>query len=145
MYCQLSCQPWYSKFKKITRISESHDAGYSSHDVDFEVCIAAMAMGATYIERHLTIDKNGPGLDDSTSSDVNEMKKICDFAKFFNGIAGSDNAAPNQGEILNMQNLGTGLYSKKDLKSGSILSINDFHIAAPRKGLSVGEFQKYYA
>lgn len=129
---------------KINKISKTNCAGYSSHDIDFEVCIAAMSQGASYIERHLTNDKDGPGLDDSTSSDMEEMQKICKFGKFFDGIIGNDKAFPNQGEILNMQNLGTGLYSKIDIKSGNTLSIKDFHIAAPRKGLSVGEFQNLY-
>ena len=129
---------------KISRISKTHIPGYSSHDANFEVCIAAMASGAKFIERHLTNNKNGPGLDDSSSSNFDEMKKICMFASFFDGIIGDENALPNQGEILNMQNLGTGLFAKDSLKSGSILSLNDFHIAAPRKGLSLGEFQNLY-
>lgn len=131
--------------EKITKISKTHNAGYSSHDVDSEVCIAAMVMGARYIERHLTNDKNGPGLDDSTSSDKNEMHKICKFAEFYSGIFGSDKAPPNQGEILNMQNLGTGLYSKNSFERGTVLSLNDFHIAAPRKGISAGDFQSFYS
>ena len=129
---------------KIGKIAETHEAGYSSHDVDYEVCIAAIAVGAKWIERHLTNDKNGSGLDDSSSSTEKEMRLICKFANFSTGIIGVSNAPPNQGEILNMQNLGTSLYLKKNMKAGEILDLDDFVIAAPRKGLSLGEFEARY-
>ena len=129
---------------KIEKIAETHQSGYSSHDVDYEVCIAAIAMGAAWIERHLTNDKDGIGLDDSSSSTESEMKLICKFAKLAEGMVGVPDGPPNQGEILNMQNLGTGLYLKSNLKAGEILSLDDCVIAGPRKGLSVGEFEKSF-
>ena len=129
---------------KIKKIAETHEAGYSSHDVDYEVCIAAIALGAKWIERHLTIDKSGVGLDDSSSSTEKEMNLISKFANFSMGLIGVPDAAPNQGEILNMQNLGTGLYLKNDMKAGSILGTKDYIIAAPRKGLSIGEFERRF-
>ena len=129
---------------KIKKIAETHEAGYSSHDVDYEVCIAAIALGAKWIERHLTNDKNGIGLDDSSSSTEKEMNLICRFANFSAGIIGVPDALPNQGEILNMQNLGTGLYLKRSMKAGTILCAEDYVIAAPRKGLSIGDFNKKF-
>ena len=129
---------------KIEKIAETHQSGYSSHDVDYEVCIAAIALGAAWIERHLTNDKDGIGLDDSSSSTEGEIKLICKFAKLAEGMVGVPDGPPNQGEILNMQNLGTGLYLKSNLKVGEILSLDDCVIAGPRKGLSVGEFEKSF-
>ena len=129
---------------KIEKIAETHQSGYSSHDVDYEVCIAAIALGAAWIERHLTNDKDGIGLDDSSSSTEGEIELICKFAKLAEGMVGVPDGPPNQGEILNMQNLGTGLYLKSNLKVGEILSLDDCVIAGPRKGLSVGEFEKSF-
>jgi sialic acid synthase SpsE/sugar phosphate isomerase/epimerase len=129
---------------KIKKIAETHQSGYSSHDVDYEVCIAAIAMGANWIERHLTINKDGTGLDDSSSSTEEEIKVICKFAKLAEEIVGVPDSPPNQGEILNMQNLGTGLYLKRNIEAGRILSLDDCVIASPRKGLSVGEFEKSF-
>ena len=129
---------------KIIKISKTHEPGYSSHDTDFEVCFLAMASGAKWIERHLTNNKNGPGLDDSSSSNFEEMSAICKFANSLDQIYGLQNAPPNQGEILNMQNLGTGLYTKNKMDKGKKVSLSDFIIAAPRKGISVGEFVNNY-
>ena len=127
---------------KIRKIAETHQAGYSSHDSDYEVCIAAIAVGAQWIERHLTNDKTGSGLDDSSSSTEQEMNLICKFAHFSDRLLGAPSALPNQGEILNMQNLGTGLYLKHDVKAGETITENDYQIAAPKKGLSPGIFEK---
>lgn len=129
---------------KIKKIAETHQPGYSSHDFDYEVCIAAISMGAKWIERHLTNNKDGIGLDDSSSSTEGEIKSICKFAKLAEEIIGAPHSQPNQGEILNMQNLGTGLYLKRNLDAGKILSLEDCVIASPRKGLSVGEFEKSF-
>ena len=46
----------------------------------------------------------------------------------------------NQGELINMQNLGCGLYLSKNIKKGSIVRDSDFLIKAPRLGISYGEY-----
>jgi len=126
---------------KIQRISQYFTAGYSSHDDDYLVCLLALGAGAEVIERHLTLDKEGVGLDDSSSSDVEEFKLLGRYVSNASSILGSASAPPNQGEILNMQNLGTGLYSKVDVSSGAEVNIDDFVVRAPRKGVSLGEFK----
>ena len=90
--------------------------GYSSHDADFEVCLLAISLGIKWIERHLTLNKNGDGLDDSSSSEGSDFVKLNNFIKFYKDIFGKEKRIPNQGEKLNMQNLGTGLYLNKNLK-----------------------------
>ena len=114
--------------------------GYSSHDADFEVCLLAISLGIKWIERHLTLNKNGDGLDDSSSSEGSDFVKLNNFIKFYKDIFGKEKRIPNQGEKLNMQNLGTGLYLNKNLKKNSIIKRSDFEIKAPRSGLSFGTF-----
>lgn len=114
-----------------------HQVGYSSHDDEIEACIMSLCKEPEWIERHITLNKMGGGLDDSTSSEYPEFEKLCRFADNISGIMQQDKNYPNQGEILNMQNLGTGLYAKRDIQVGEIPSIDDFVIRAPKKGLSV--------
>jgi N-acetylneuraminate synthase len=116
------------------------EVGYSSHDEEIEVCLLAMSLGATWIERHLTQNVNGPGLDDSSSSEVDDFFKLEKYASEISNVLGSTQKVLNQGEILNMQNLGTGMYANRDLVAGSIVKLADFEIKAPRVGLSVGDF-----
>ncbi len=116
--------------------------GYSSHDRNHQVIYLAAAFGAEYIERHITEDKNGDGLDDSASSPYEEFKEIGYILKNFKNIKGNKNKDINQGEVINLQNLGTSVYSNKDLESGSTISLNDIEVKAPRKGLTLTEFNK---
>jgi DNA-binding MarR family transcriptional regulator len=50
--------------------------GYSDHTIGIEVSIAAVALGATVIEKHLTLNRNLPGPDHKSSLEPNEFKKM---------------------------------------------------------------------
>ncbi len=118
--------------------------GYSSHDEDYEVCFLAASMGASYIERHLTKNVKGSGLDDSSSSDVIGFARLGKIISNFDSIMGNELRVPNQGEKLNMQNLGTSIYTKVNIKKGSSVNLENLEIKAPRKGISIGEFLLNY-
>lgn len=126
---------------KLSEISKYFTTGYSSHDENYINCIAAIALGAKYLERHLTIDKFGEGLDESSSSDLAEMKVLGDFCDNHTLVIGDALAKPNQGEIMNMQNLGIGLYAKKNVQAGNKVKLSDLLFRAPRTGLSLHEFE----
>ena len=130
----------------LTTLLESgfSDVGYSSHDENWEVCLLAIAFGARWIERHITLDKNQIGLDHSSSSDLHEMKKLVEFSKSYKSIVGNKVHSPNQGELINVQNLGTSLYAKKDLNIGDRAVLDLFEIKAPRTGISVGMFTQKF-
>lgn len=117
--------------------------GYSSHDNEWEVCILALAMGAEYIERHITFDKRGGGLDDSTSSTPDEFEKLCLIAANYGKIVGSGIRQVNQGEMINMQNLGTSLYAVNDMSAGELIEFEDLTLKAPRKGLTSHQFRPF--
>lgn len=112
-------------------------AGYSSHDENWETCLIAITMGVRIIERHITLDKNHPGLDHSTSSTPNEFKKLADFMDNYEKvIQGNTEREINQGELINKQNLGKTYFALKEIKSGEIFNIEDFEYRHPRVGLS---------
>ena len=68
-------------FIKLLKRAFKVSVGYSSHDQYWEVCIAAIAAGADIIERHLCLKKDQEGLDISSSSTTNELKKLNQIAK----------------------------------------------------------------
>jgi N-acetylneuraminate synthase len=114
--------------------------GYSSHDEDFEMCMFAMSYGLDYLERHITLDKKGNGLDHSSSSDIPEFKRLGKLSNSIETIMSYDAEFINQGELINMQNLGCGLYLSKNIKKGGVVREDDFSIKAPRLGISYGEY-----
>lgn len=122
----------------LRRLQEKTDAqiGYSSHDQDWEVCLVAAANGARVFERHLTLDKNGKGIDDSSSSDPDEFRRMCRLLNAFDAIEGDGRREINQGERINMQNLGSSLYAGRPIAAGEELSADNTLVRAPRKGLT---------
>jgi N-acetylneuraminate synthase len=115
--------------------------GYSSHDGDYECAFVAMGVGIDSLERHIVLSKDDGGLDSSSSSTPDEFKRL---GKLFHQrkLMMLVPVERNQGEIINLQNLGTSLYLKAKIKAGDEISFDDVVIAAPRKGISVGEFMK---
>ena len=93
--------------------------GYSSHDDNWEVCLLAMQFGISVLERHITLDRSGKGLDHSTSSTQDHFKKIHEFSLSMSTLAaGNTPRIPNQGELLNRQNLGRSYYARKNINIG---------------------------
>jgi sialic acid synthase SpsE len=127
------------ELKKIPNIK----IGYSSHDIDYEVVFLAASLGAEYIERHITLNKLGSGLDDSSSSELEEFIRINKILKNYSQILGDSKKPVNQGEVINLQNLGTALYSKAKIKKNKFVNLADFNIQAPRKGLTQDQIKKY--
>jgi N-acetylneuraminate synthase len=120
------------------------NVGYSSHDDDWEVCLLAMHMGVTVIERHITLDRGANGLDHSSSSTPDHFKKM---AKFFTAMAalrtGNSPKLANQGELLNKQNLGRSYYVTEDVLKGDNLQFSDLEYRSPHTGLDKTNINKY--
>ena len=117
--------------------------GYSSHDKNYEIPVIAGYLGANIVERHITLDKYGDGLDDSTSSDPDELKKIMHLLNNYQNVMGNPDKPVNQGEILNMQNLGTSLYAKNSIEANQTVVFEDFEVKAPRIGLSLSQCDSF--
>jgi sialic acid synthase SpsE/sugar phosphate isomerase/epimerase len=119
--------------------------GYSSHDSCWEVCLLAMQHGAVVIERHITFDKNAPGLDHSTSSTPEEFRRMVELAANLRLIAAGDGPrVPNQGELLNLQNLGRSYYAREVIDAGATVTPAQVQLRSPRVGLGATEAEPYF-
>ena len=118
--------------------------GYSSHDEHWENNIVALSLGAHVIERHITESQNDLGLDHSSSSTFEDFKKIVEYAnKMDDLIKGDSIRIPNQGELLNKQNLGRSYYANKSMRKGTKISLIDFSYRSPQVGLSTEEAKRF--
>lgn len=116
------------------------EVGYSSHDENWENNIVALCLGATIIERHITESKVDSGLDHSSSSTPIEFRRLVDVAKNLDFlIKGNSPRIPNQGELLNKQNLGRSYYANKSIEQGTALDLQDFSYRSPQTGLGIAE------
>ena len=122
----------------------NREVGYSSHDENWENNLIALSLGASVIERHITEEKNAEGLDHSSSSNFDEFVKICHYAQEIDTIlCGDAPKVPNQGELLNKQNLGRSFYALKDVGIGELFSLVNFKYRSPQVGLGMSDLDQY--
>ncbi len=118
--------------------------GYSSHDELWEICLIAITQGATVIERHITLNKLQTGLDHTTSSTPDEFFRLSSILRNYPQIMnGYGPRNPNQGELMNRQNLGKSYFSKHSVAKGTKLDLAHFEYRHPRIGLSLNEVDYY--
>lgn len=122
----------------------NRDVGYSSHDDNWEVCLLAMQLGVSVIERHITLDRHAEGLDHSSSSTPEEFAKLALFSNSLKMLmAGNSKRVPNQGELLNRQNLGRSYFAKDFIPAGNTLDISDLAYKSPNIGINKTNISKY--
>jgi len=84
----------------------NREIGYSSHDQYWESCLLAAQLGATVIERHITFEKEGNGLDHSSSSTPDEFERLNVLMQNLDLIMlGDADRVPNQGELLRIKGI----------------------------------------
>ena len=114
--------------------------GYSSHDEYWEVCLPAIFAGADFIERHICINKEAEGLDISSSSNPQEFKRLSVILKSqrWEAKVNLNKKSPNQGEIQNIKDLGSGYYFLSNFQKGEIVTSDKVEIKSPCRGLKAG-------
>ncbi len=110
--------------------------GYSDHTEGINISIAAVAMGATIIEKHFTLDKSMPGPDHLSSSDPVELTNMISAIREVERSLGSPVKEPSSSEILNLEAIRKSLVAETGIKKGDIFSDKNMSIKRPAKGLS---------
>ncbi|EDM69038.1 Type III antifreeze protein:CBS domain:NeuB family, partial [Moritella sp. PE36] len=125
--------------KYITRLKEITGAlvGYSGHERGICVPIASIALGATVIEKHLTIDTTLEGTDHKVSLLPNELKEMVKQIRQVEEGLGCDKTPREitQGELMNRENLAKSLVAIRHIKPGEIITRDMVEIKSPGQGL----------
>ncbi|MBM3186592.1 MAG: N-acetylneuraminate synthase [Bacteroidetes bacterium] len=117
--------------------------GYSDHTLGSEVAIAAIALGATVIEKHFTLDKNLPGPDHKASLEPNELREfIKSIRKTELIISGSGKKDTSSSEKKNIVIARKSIHLKNNILKGHIISIDDIEMKRPGSGISPMEYDK---
>jgi len=109
--------------------------GLSDHTLDNTTAITSIAMGASIIEKHFTLDRRGGGPDDSFSLEPNELKKLCKDSKTAWESLGKANYEIKKSEQQNLI-FRRSLYVVQDIKSGEIITQENVKIIRPGYGLA---------
>lgn len=111
--------------------------GYSDHTLGIEVPIAAVALGATVIEKHFTISRSLSGPDHSASLEPNELKSMVQSIRNIEmAISGDGKKKPTASELNNLSVARKSLHLLKDLKKGDILTDKNLIALRPGDGIS---------
>jgi len=113
--------------------------GLSDHTIDNITAITSVGLGAAIIEKHVTLDRNGGGPDDSFSLEPEELRQLCSGAKIAWNALGRVDYSKKTSEQENAK-FRRSLYFVKDLAMGEIVS--EEHVKSIRPGYGLAP--KYY-
>ena len=118
----------------------SVDVGYSDHTLGIEVDIAAVALGASIIEKHFTLDKNMDGPDHKASLEPEELKSMILAIRNIEKSLGSSEKKPSSSEVVNMAVIRKSIVAKQKIKKGEFLSDKNIIVKRPGTGISPMEW-----
>ena len=111
--------------------------GYSDHTLGIEVPIAAVALGATVIEKHFTLDKSLEGPDHKASLDFNELNDMIKAIRNIElALIGSGIKEPSISEFKNINIVRKSIHLNKPVKAGHIIKEDDLIMKRPGDGIS---------
>ncbi len=124
--------------KAMVTIGNTFDIsyGYSDHTLGIEVDIAAVAMGASVIEKHFTLDKMMEGPDHKASLEPNELIAMVKAIHNIELALGSSVKKPSESEMPNIAIARKSIIAKKAIKIGEILTEDNLAIKRPGTGIN---------
>lgn len=110
--------------------------GYSDHTAGIEVAIAAVALGATVIEKHFTLDRNLPGPDHKASLEPDELKAMVAAIRNIEIALGDGIKRLTPSEARNKPIVRKSLVASQIIKAGEVFSAQNITTKRPGTGIS---------
>jgi len=114
----------------------SVDIGYSDHTLGIEVDIAAVAMGASCIEKHFTLDKTMNGPDHKASLEPEELKAMVGAIRNIEKALGSSEKKLSLSESENIKIVRKSIVASQDIENGELLTENNVTVKRPGNGIN---------
>lgn len=112
------------------------EVGYSDHTPGIEVPIAAVALGASVIEKHFTLDRNLPGPDHKASLEPQELKAMVNAIRHIECALGDGIKRPSASELKNKPIARKSLVAKRAIRTGEPFSVENLGTKRPGTGIS---------
>lgn len=117
--------------------------GYSGHERGIAVSTVASALGASIIERHLTLDRTMDGPDHAASLEPQGFKKMVrDIRQVAMALGTGEEKFFSRGEILNREVLGKSLVAARRIEPGEIITPDMVAVKGPALGISPQRYQE---
>lgn len=112
------------------------EVGYSDHTSGIEIPIAAVALGATVIEKHFTLDRSLPGPDHQASLEPQELKAMVDAIRNIERALGDGIKRPSASELKNKPIARKSLVASRPIRAGEAFDADNLDSKRPGTGIS---------
>jgi N-acetylneuraminate synthase len=116
-------------------------SGLSDHSLGAAVPVTATALGATVIEKHLTLSRDDGGVDSHFSMQPNEFKQMVELVHQSFAALGEIQIQPSDAELA-CRNYRRSIYVVKDIAADEVLTADNIRIIRPGFGLAPSAFEK---
>lgn len=110
--------------------------GYSDHTAGIAIPVAAVALGASVIEKHFTLDRTLPGPDHKASLEPGELREMVAALRAVELALGSARKHPTPSELKNMAVARKSLVASRSLAAGETFSCGNLGVKRPGGGIS---------
>lgn len=133
-------QPSDLRLKNILVLKEilNCPVGFSDHTHGYHLAVAAVALGARIVEKHISLDKKGIGLDHDAAVLPGVFKDMCSAIRDTEKALFAD-FSPDAGQIFELRR---SLHFKRDLVKGEFLKDSDIKVVRPEDGLLPEEMDR---
>jgi len=146
---QYPTRPENVNLNTISYLSKNYSeytVGYSDHTIGISVPVAATAMGAKIIEKHITLDRRMKGTDQAGSLGPDGLVRMVRDIRLMEMSLGNEEIFIEEGVKAAKDKLERSIATNKNLEAGDIITENDIHLLSPgdgvkwiNKGLLVGK------
>lgn len=112
------------------------EVGYSDHTKGIDVPAAAVAIGATVIEKHFTLDRNMEGPDHKASLEPDELADMVSSIRNIEKALGTGDKTPSTSERKNIAAARKSIVAKHSIRAGEVLSDDNITVKRPGTGIS---------
>lgn len=110
--------------------------GYSDHTIGIDACVAAVALGASIIEKHFILDKSAWDQESQLSSSPNEFKKMINHIRLTEKLLGKPRIGITHSEKQSVKNMRYSIAAAKNIKSHTKIKKSMLTTLRPGNGIS---------
>lgn len=134
---QYPTEPKNANLKTITYLQRNYpqySVGYSDHTIGISAPVAAVAMGATIIEKHITIDRKMKGTDQAGSLGIDGINRLVRDIRIMELSLGKEEIFIDDSTTAAKVKLERSIATLRDLKAGDVIKEEDLHLLSPGDG-----------
>lgn len=119
-----------------------HPIGFSDHTEGDAAAVAAVALGAGIIEKHLTLDKSKVGMDNGMATEPPEFTELVSKCRNIQVALGTKERTLLPEELEQRKNMRRSIVSTRDIMAGEVIALSDLYAKRPGTGIAPDEIEQ---